>query len=139
MVFKSVWTLRVVIWKRRQPYYSVQVRERVCHLYFVNRFMQEEIANLFGNRPSVRTVGTIIGDYNKRLVEVQPIRGQKGIRKPRVFDESAAQTLVELVQADDQASLFDVGNAMREAGRVVIRLFPMSSELLAAIQQAEQF
>ncbi|EFJ46671.1 hypothetical protein VOLCADRAFT_92874 [Volvox carteri f. nagariensis] len=39
-------------------------------------------------------------------------KGQTGTRKPRKFDEIAAQTVVELVQADDQALLSDLATAM---------------------------
>ncbi|EFJ43241.1 hypothetical protein VOLCADRAFT_106872 [Volvox carteri f. nagariensis] len=92
-------------------YYSKQVRERVCHLYFDEGYTQAQIAEAFGHRPCERTVHAIIQSYVANG-DVLPLRGQTGTRKLRKFDEIAAQTLVELVQADDQAMLSDLATAM---------------------------
>ncbi|EFJ44369.1 hypothetical protein VOLCADRAFT_106409 [Volvox carteri f. nagariensis] len=92
-------------------YYSKQVRERVCHLYFDENYTQAQIAEAFGHRPCERTVHAIIQSYVANG-DVLPLRGQTGTRKPCKFDEIAAQTLVELVQADDQALLSDLATAM---------------------------
>ena len=86
------------------PFTSALLRcasSRTCHLYHNEGLTQTEIARAFGEHPNRDTVCRILCEH-QATGEVAAPKGKKGTRKKRKFDEIAAQTLVELVQADDQ-------------------------------------
>ena len=84
--------------------YGVQLREAVVYMYFTLGY--SEVAFHFGGHPNRDTVSRIVKDYLQQGEVVAPAGGTGVIHATRKFDALAWETLLYLVQADSQSTLY---------------------------------
>lgn len=94
--------------------YGVQLREAVVYMYFTLGYSMSEVAFHFGGHPNRDTVSRIVKDYLQQGEVVAPAGRTGVIHATRKFDALAWETLLYLVQADSQSTLYDLARGMEE-------------------------